>query len=144
MSTFTAKSLDSGARVIGGKDNSTGPGPYIMAADTLEGDKVVNLDGDDLGSISDIMIDVPKGRIAYAVLSFGGILGMGDKLFAVPWNALVLDADEKCFILNVDKQVLKSAPGFDKDHWPIMADQRWASDIHAHYGVRPYWDDYTS
>jgi sporulation protein YlmC with PRC-barrel domain len=144
MSTFTAKSLETGTRVIGGTDNASGPGPYIMAADTLEGNKVVNLEGDDLGSISEIMIDVPKGRIAYAVLSFGGILGMGDKLFAVPWNALILDADEKCFILNVDKQVLKNAPGFDKDHWPSMADQRWASDIHTHYGVRPYWDDYRS
>jgi sporulation protein YlmC with PRC-barrel domain len=113
----------------------------MMTASTLEGNRVVNEEGEDLGKITDIMIDVPKGRVAYAVLSFGGFLGMGDKLFAVPWNALILDADEKCFVLDVDKEVLKNASGFDKDHWPSMGDQRWATQVHTHYGVRPYWED---
>jgi hypothetical protein len=112
-----------------------------MTASTLEGDRVVNEEGEDLGKITDIMIDVPKGRVAYAVLSFGGFLGMGDKLFAIPWSALILDADEKCFVLDVDKEVLKNASGFDKDHWPSMGDQRWATQVHTHYGVRPYWED---
>ncbi len=117
-----------------------GPGPYVMAADTLEGDKVVNADGEDLGDIKDIMIDVPSGRVAYAVLSFGGFLGMGDKLFAVPWHALMLDADNKCFVLDIPRDRLEQAPGFDKDHWPSMADQRWASEIHQFYDVPPYWE----
>lgn len=77
--------------------------------------------------------------MAYAVLSFGGFLGVGDKLFAVPWHALELDPDNKCFVLDVEKDRLKNAPGFDKDHWPSMADERWATDLHAHYGSRPYW-----
>src|ERR1051325_12069608 len=89
-----------GARVVGGQDNTSGPGPEVMAADTLEGDRVVNREGDDLGSIQDIMIDVQRGSVAYAVMSCGGILGIGDKLFAVPWNALTLDADRKCFVLD--------------------------------------------
>ncbi|ADJ29394.1 PRC-barrel domain-containing protein [Nitrosococcus watsonii] len=130
-------------RVIGGEDNTSGPGPYLMTANSLENNEVYNLEGEELGKIKDIMIDVPKGRIAYAVLSFGGILGMGDKLFAVPWNALTLDANEKCFVLRVNKEVLENDPGFDKDNWPSMADQRWASDVHSRYGTRPYWEGYT-
>jgi len=117
-----------------------GPGPRIMAADTLEGDKVFNNAGDELGEITNIMIDVPNGRVAYAVLSFGGFLGMGNKLFAVPWDVLQLDTESKCFVLDVDREKLEAAPGFDKDHWPSMADQRWATDIHSYYGSRPYWE----
>jgi hypothetical protein len=64
------------------------------------------------------MVDVPSGRVAYVVLSFGGILGMGNKLFAMPWSAARVDEDRKCLILDVDKRTLESAPGFDKDNWP--------------------------
>src|ERR1019366_6787 len=71
---------------------------------------------------------------------FGGFLGMGDKLFAIPWNALKVDTVEKQFILNLDKEVLKSAPGFDKDHWPNMADVAWANGVFKFYGTKPYWD----
>jgi hypothetical protein len=94
----------------------------VMAADTLAGDAVRNWAGEDLGKIDSIMIDIRFARAAYAVLSFGGILGMGNKLFAVPWKALRADEDEKSFILDVDKKMLESAPGFDKDNWPDMAD----------------------
>lgn len=125
--------------VVGGDPLGTGPGPAIMAADTLEGDDVINTRGEDLGNIKDIMIDVPSGRVAYAVLSSGGFLGIGDKLFAIPWSALTLDADRKCFVLDVDKEKLKNAPGFDKDHWPTMADPQWASEVHDYYGQRGYW-----
>jgi len=130
-----------GANIIEQRQEySGGPGPQVMAADTLEGDKVVNLNGEDLGKIEDIMLDVPGGRIAYAVLSFGGIMGIGDKLFAVPWSALTLDADRECFVLDVDKDRLKNAPGFDKDHWPSMADPTFASEIYSYYNTRPYWE----
>jgi sporulation protein YlmC with PRC-barrel domain len=71
-----------------------------MAADTLEGDRVVNRQGEDLGDIHDIMIDVQRGCVAYAVMSRGGVPGIGDKLFAIPWHALTLDADRKCFVLD--------------------------------------------
>lgn len=128
-----------GAHVVGG-DRGDGPGPYIMAADTLEGDDVFNMQGEDLGNIKSIMLDVPTGRVAYVVLSCGGFLGIADKLFAIPWNALTLDADNKCFILDVDKERLKNAPGFDKDHWPSMVDQGWATEIHSYYQSRPYWE----
>jgi len=111
----------------------------LMAADTLTGDKVVNRQHEDLGTIEHLMIDVAKGRIAYAVLSFGGFLGIGDKLFAIPWSALTVDTGEEQFILDVDKKLLDRAPGFDKAHWPNMADRRWDAEVSAFYGAKPYW-----
>jgi sporulation protein YlmC with PRC-barrel domain len=129
-----------GARIAQRKpDDRSGPGPDVMAADTLQGDDVINTQSEKLGSIEDIMIDVRTGRVAYAVLSFGGILGLGEKLFAIPWGALTLDADRKCFVLDVPKERLEQAPGFDKDHWPSMADEGWASQIYAFYNQPPYW-----
>lgn len=128
-------------RVVGGEGNTSGPGPEVMAADTLAGDRVVNRQGEDLGDIQDIMIDVQRGCVAYAVMSSGGIAGVGEKLFAIPWNALTLDADRKCFVLDAARERFTQAPGFDKDHWPSMADSQWAGQVHEFYGVRPYWSD---
>jgi sporulation protein YlmC with PRC-barrel domain len=115
--------------------SSSGPGPALMGADTLLGNDVYNERGENLGTIKEFMIDMTSGRIAYAVLSFGGFLGMGDRLFAVPWQALKLDTANKRFTLNVVKEKLKNAPGFDKDHWPSMADPSWATSVHSFYGV---------
>ena len=112
-----------------------GPGPKLMGADTLIGNDVYNRDGEDLGDIKEFMIDMSSGQIGYAVLSFGGLLGLGDKLFAVPWRALTLDTVNQRFTLNVPKARLKDAPGFDKNHWPAMADKAWASGVHSFYGM---------
>lgn len=116
-----------------------GPGPRVMAASTLEGDNVVNGAGDKLGEISEIMIDVPTGRVAYAVLSVGGFLGIGDKLLAIPWRALRLDPANKRFVLNASKERLEAAPGFDKGSWPSLADERWATELHNYYQAPFYW-----
>jgi sporulation protein YlmC with PRC-barrel domain len=116
---------------------STGPGPALMGADTLIGDSVVNAQEEDLGDIKEIMLDMQTGQVAYAVLAFGGFLGMGEKLFAVPWQALHLDTVNKRMVLNVDKERLKNAPGFDKDAWPDMSDVNWASGVHSFYGTDP-------
>ena len=113
----------------------------VMSASSLTGDKVINSAGEDIGKINEIMIDTPTGRVAYAVLSFGGFLGMGDKLFAIPWNRLSLDEDNKCFLLDIDKETLKRAPGFDKDNWPDMGDQTWGTEIYKYYKSDPYWTD---
>lgn len=107
----------------------------ILSASTLTGDDVRNLEGEDLGKIEELMLDVPSGSIAYAVLSFGGFLGIGDKLFAVPWQALQLNEDEKCFILNVSKDRLKDAPGFDKSNWPNMSDPEFGGRIYDYYNI---------
>jgi len=122
-------------------DGHHGPGPRLMGADTLNGNDVYNEKDEDLGDIKEFMLDMSTGRVSYAVLSFGGFLGMGDKLFAVPWDALKLDTVNKRFVLNVDKARLDSAPGFDKDNWPNMSDQTWAQGIHSYYGTKPYVND---
>lgn len=112
----------------------------VLTASTLKGDSVRNSTGEDLGKVDEIMIDIPTGRVAYAVLSFGGFMRMGNKLFAVPWDALKVDEDQKCFILDVEKSRLENAPGFDKDNWPDMADRAWGSQIYSYYGRTPYWE----
>lgn len=114
--------------------------PRVLSASTINGDSVKNAQGEDLGSIKDLMIDLDSGRIAYAVLSFGGFLGMGDKLFAVPFQALTCRPEEKCFALDVDKEQLERAHGFDQNNWPDMADQKWQREVHTVYGVSPYWE----
>jgi sporulation protein YlmC with PRC-barrel domain len=118
-----------------------GPGPDVMGAKTLVGEEVCDPDMKSLGKIEEIMLDVGSGRIAYAVLSFGGFLGMGEKLFAIPWSSLELDIANKCFILGIDAERLKTAPGFDKDNWPTMADTAWADTIHDFYQRPPYWKE---
>ena len=96
--------------------------------------KVRNLENENVGKVEDLMIDANDGRIVYAVLSFGGFLGMGSKLFAVPWPSLSFDPAREEFVLNVDKDKLKSAPGFDKTEWPNMSETKWRHEVNRHYG----------
>ena len=105
--------------------------PKVLTASTLKGDKVTNAKGEDLGKVEEIMLDLERGRVAYVVVSFGRVNWMpNNKLFAVPWEALSLSFHDKKFILNVSKEALKSAPGFDRDKWPEVADFGWlAKDI---------------
>lgn len=116
-------------------NDGNGPGPQLMGADTLIGNDVYSRDEEDIGDIKEIMLDTLTGEIRYAVLSYGGFLGMGEKLFAVPWESLSLDTENKRFILDVDTSILESAPGFDKNNWPNMADETWANDLHSYYGT---------
>ena len=115
--------------------------PHVLQATTILGNKVLNRSGEQLGSLKDLVIDLEDGRIAYAVLSFGGILRMGDKLFAIPWEALIPNPKDRTFLLDVRKEVLSKAPGFDKDHWPDDAQYEagWLLDIYEYYGYSPYW-----
>jgi hypothetical protein len=105
----------------------------MLASSTLNGENVRNAAGEDLGEIKDLMIDTASGTIQYAVLSFGGWLGMGDKLFAVPWNSMRLDTENHCLVLDVSRDRLKDAPGFDKDNWPDFADPTFTSRISSYY-----------
>jgi len=115
--------------------------PKILSAETLIGDNVRNPEGEDLGKIEELMIDVGRGCIAYAVLSFNGFLGIGDKLFAIPWESLTVDTDEEVFILDVDKETLKDAPGFERDEWPtaMSGSDEWLVSIYRYYHHTPYW-----
>lgn len=128
--TFEKQSMSDNAA---GPEARKGPGPELMSADTLVGNDVYNIKGEDIGEIKDIMLDMRSGRVSYAVLSFKPFLSMGEKLFAVPWNAMTLDTVQKQFTLDIDIDRLKEAPGFDKSHWPNMADQAWQQEINAYY-----------
>lgn len=118
---------------MGGRNN-----PEFLSAGTLKGSKVFNKAGEDVGKIEKLMIDLADGRIAYAVLSFGGFLGLGNKLFAIPWQALSLRQDEHIFVLDIPKKTLEKAEGFDKDHWPAT-NREWLSTLYSYYGYQPYW-----
>lgn len=105
----------------------------ILSSSTIKGNSVHNANGDDLGKVEDLMVDVSTGEVAYAVLSFGGFLGIGEKLFAVPLQVMKLDTQHEAFVLNETKERLENAPGFDKDHWPNTADPKWRQTVRSYY-----------
>lgn len=113
--------------------------PRVLSASTIIGDRVHSPAGEDLGKIHEVMLDMNSGRIAYAVLSFGGFLGMGDKLFAIPWEMLTLDAPNHSFVLDVTKEQLEGAQGFDKNNWPDFASDAFHEETYRHWGRTPYW-----
>ena len=110
-----------------------GPGPELMGANTLIGDHVHNLQDEHLGTIKEIMLDMQTGMVAYVVMASGGVLTIGEKLFAVPWEALTLDTANKRFTMDISKERIENAPGFDADHWPDMANQAWMTEVHRYY-----------
>jgi sporulation protein YlmC with PRC-barrel domain len=107
----------------------------VWLGTTLLNDQVRNSAGENLGKIEDIVVDPVTGAIQYAVLSFGGFLGMGDKLFAIPWSSLHVSPARDYILLNIDKKTLERAPGFDRKHWPDMTDTTWQKSIHQYYGT---------
>jgi sporulation protein YlmC with PRC-barrel domain len=111
--------------------NANTPVKYLTAS-SLIGNKVHNPEGENLGEIKDVMVNISNGRIEYMIIEFGGFLGIGEKFFAVPFYVLSLDTDRHAFILNQKREVLENAPGFDKDHWP-------ETNSHAMEGTTSYW-----
>jgi sporulation protein YlmC with PRC-barrel domain len=104
----------------------------------IKGSKVINMKGETLGKIGDLVVDIDTGRIVYAVLESGGFLRIGDKLFPVPWESLAALPQEGIFFLNQSKEQMEKAPAFDKYNLPDMADMYWGKDIFQHYGVPGY------
>jgi len=113
-------------------------GRCLMGADTLIGEQVYNKKDEELGEIKEIMLDMRTGQVGYAVLGLGGWFSYGERLFAVPWKALQLDAANHRFILDIDQNRLQSAPSFDKDQWPDTEDPNWVREINSFYGTEPY------
>ena len=107
----------------------------ILKASQLMGMHVEGTDGKKLGTIKDLVVDPEDGSIEYAVLDFGGIVGIGDKYFAVPWQTLLFAANNKKLVLDVSKKELKDAPGFDKKHWPDLSDRQQVLTIYEYYDV---------
>ncbi|MGL4512252.1 MAG: PRC-barrel domain-containing protein [Lacipirellulaceae bacterium] len=108
----------------------------IVRASTIIGCTVYNGQNESIGSVDDVVVDTKSGVIRYAAVSMGGFLGMGDKLFAVPWKSLRCerrDGEHVC-VLPVNKEQLNGAEGFDQDNWPNMADRDWQSKNDRLYG----------
>ena len=110
-----------------------------LSAGTLTGDTIRNRNDEELGNLEEIMIDLNSGRVAYVVLSAGGFLGIGDKYFAVPWDLLEVDTENHDVVVNLDKETIENAPGFDKDNWPSTSDLGWLDDVYVYYKVDPFW-----
>ncbi len=108
----------------------------IVNANDVVDTEVKNVQDEKLGKVEAVMLDKMTGKVAYVVLSYGGFLGMGDKLFALPWNIFSYDNQEDCFKIPLDKEKLKRSPGFDKDHWPDMSSSSWTTLINEYYGTR--------
>ena len=111
----------------------------LIAADKVNGTKVYNPGGDTLGSIDDIMIDKVSGRAIYAVMSFGGFLGMGAKFHPLPWATLKYDAQKGGYVVNLDKKLLEGAPNYDSD-----SEFKWTPDygrkVDSYYKSPSYWN----
>lgn len=110
---------------------------HLIGADSLIGSAVYNRQSEKLGGIKEIMFDMRHGRVSYAVLEFGGFLGMGTSLFTVPWSALTLDTIKKCLILDASKDKLKNSPAFEKDQWSAIADTVWQKGKYDYHDIAP-------
>lgn len=126
-------------------DKTTG---NSVRASKLIGQNIENLQGQNVGEIKDIVLDARTGRIQYVAVTYGGFLGLGNKMFAVPFEAITAqrdpddpdDADDYVLVLNVTKEQLEGAKGFDEDHWPNFADREFTDELYKRYGVNRRWD----
>jgi hypothetical protein len=121
------------------KEMKSSESQAVLKATNVIGASVTNPEGEKLGSINDLTMSA-NGRVRFAILSSGGVLGMGGKLIAVPMKALSFK-DDKNAILNISKKRLATAPSFDENNWPDMADRQWSEDMFRFYGVTPIWMD---
>ncbi len=111
-----------------------------VKASNFIGTNVVGPQNESLGDVKEVVIDPETGKVVYAVVSFGGFLGMGEKLFAIPFGAFKYNVSENEYVLDVSKEKLQHAPGFDSAHWPSMADENWNREVHKYYTRQPYWE----
>ena len=111
----------------------------LIAADKVEGTTVYNRAGEKLGTVDSIMIDKLSGEVAYAVMSFGGFLGMGKDHYPLPWSVLTYDQTMGGYVVDLDPDLLKNAPGYEGDDKVDWADEAWNRRLHDYYGVPPYW-----
>jgi sporulation protein YlmC with PRC-barrel domain len=115
-----------------------GPDQQLSPAASLCGWMVVDRSGETVGSIADLMLDLDCGRVAYAVVASGGFVGVGEKIFAVPWSAL--KSVGRHFVLQASRTALDSGPALDPEHWPAKPAKWWHEQVHAHFHSRPYWE----
>ncbi len=111
-----------------------------VKASSIIGTDVISPNGDDLGDVKEVVIDPHTGKIVYAVVSFGGFLTIGEKLFAIPFSSMEYDVPKGKYVLDISKARLEAAPGFDADNWPSMADEQWHRTVYKYYERPPYWE----
>ena len=121
-------------------DDTTSPTGRSIAARQVQGTTVYNTALEKLGTIHDVMIDKASGRIAYAILSHGGFLGVGDRYFPLPWEKLRYDTEMGGYVVDIDRDVLEGAPSYTDPATAAWHDDSWGRDIYTHYGVNPFWD----
>ena len=112
----------------------------LLGTASFYGDGVYDVAGKFLGEIEELVIDIHSGRVAYGLMAVGGILGMGSELFAIPWNAVTVDRVYQRCVVNIDIVRLIDAPSVDGDFLARMADPGWATQVHAYFGCKPYWE----
>ena len=120
---------------IGDEDETS----RMIAADKVQGTNVYNAAGEKLGTVERVMIDKQTGKVAYAVMSFGGFLGIGDQHHPLPWSALSYDTEHAGYRVNVDTERLKAAPTVAPDQRIDWDNETWGRNLHDYYGIRPYW-----
>ncbi|HLH48659.1 MAG TPA: PRC-barrel domain-containing protein [Roseiarcus sp.] len=111
----------------------------LIAADKVQGTTVYNTAGENLGSIQDVMIDKKSGNVAYAIMSFGGFLGIGNKYHPLPWSMLKYDTSKGGYVVNLSRSVLEKAPNYAAGNPPAWGNREYETSIHDYYGVSPYW-----
>jgi sporulation protein YlmC with PRC-barrel domain len=111
----------------------------LIAADKVSGTSVYNAAGESLGEIYDVMIDKASGKIAYAVMSFGGFLGIGEQYHPIPWSLLRYDTGQGGYIVNLDKRQLEGAPVFSENDEPAWGDRAYDEKVYGYYKASPYW-----
>jgi hypothetical protein len=111
----------------------------LIGADKVEGTEVYNAAGEHLGEIHEVMIDKISGKVAYAVMSFGGFLGMGEKYHPLPWSELDYDTKMGGYVVSATKEQLQGAPSFDAKASPAWGDRSYEKSIHDYYGAPTYW-----
>ena len=110
----------------------------LIASDKVEGTAVYNRKGERLGDVHNLMIDKYSGQVAYAVMSFGGFLGIGESYHPLPWKVLDYDTTKGGYVVDLDKEKLSGAPSFSRDQTPDWGNREWDARVHDYYGVRPY------
>jgi len=108
----------------------------LIASNRVEGTAVYNRQGEKLGSVHHFMVDKRSGKVEYAVMSFGGFLGMGDSYHPLPWNMLSYDTNQEGYVVDLDKRVLQQAPSYQPDQEPRF-DRAYGEEVYGYYRV-PY------
>jgi sporulation protein YlmC with PRC-barrel domain len=121
-------------------EDTTNPTGRLIGADQVQGSTVYDTAGEKLGSVEDVMLDKVSGRIAYAVLSFGGFLGIGDRYYPLPWEKLRYDTNRSGYVVDVDRSLIEGAPSYADDEPATWSDRAWGDRVSNYYGARPFWD----